>query len=109
MLVDGKQKIAHYLVLFVHQRLFISPLLFVSPEIAWKSPIRNYATIFYQILSTNSLGKGMKISLENLYVDKRIKRKGHAILRDYQYLLRYTYLVIWRLKRFLSSFVVQSS
>ena len=30
MLVDGKQKIA----LFVHQRLFISPMLFVSPEIA---------------------------------------------------------------------------
>ena len=32
--------------------------------------------IFYQILSTNSLGKGMKISLENLYVDKWIKGKG---------------------------------
>ena len=39
MLVDGKQKIAHELVLFVHQHLFISPLLFVSPEIAWKPPI----------------------------------------------------------------------
>ena len=39
MLVDGKQKIAHQLVLFVHQHLFISPLLFVSPEIAWKPPI----------------------------------------------------------------------
>ena len=46
--------------------------------------------IFYQILSTNSLRKDMKISLENLYVDKRIKRKGHAILRDYQYLLQCT-------------------
>ena len=34
MLVDGKQKIAHWLVLFVHQHLFISPLLFVSPETA---------------------------------------------------------------------------
>ena len=33
MLVDGKQKIAHFLVLFVYQHLFISPLLFVSPEI----------------------------------------------------------------------------
>ena len=39
MLVDGKQKIAHYLVLFVHQHLFMSPLLFVSPEISWKPPI----------------------------------------------------------------------
>ena len=39
MLVDSKQKIAHYLVVFVHQHLFISPLLFVSPEIAWKPPI----------------------------------------------------------------------
>ena len=39
MLVDGKQKIAHYLALFVHQHLFIPPLLFVSPEIAWKPPI----------------------------------------------------------------------
>jgi len=39
MLVDGKQKIAHQLVLFVHQHLFISPLLFVSPETAWKPPI----------------------------------------------------------------------
>ena len=39
MLVDGKQKIAHKLALIVHQRLFISPLLFVSPEIAWKPPI----------------------------------------------------------------------
>ena len=34
MLVDGKQKIAHYFVLFVHQHFFISPLLFVSPETA---------------------------------------------------------------------------
>ena len=40
MLVEGKQMIAHYLVLFVHQYLFISPLLFVSPETAWKLPIR---------------------------------------------------------------------
>ena len=39
MLVDGKQKLAYQLVLFVHQHLFISPLLFVSPEIAWKLPI----------------------------------------------------------------------
>ena len=39
MLVDGKQKTAHWLVLFVHQHLFIAPLLFVSPEIAWKPPI----------------------------------------------------------------------
>ena len=34
MLVDSKQKIAHWLVSFVHQHLFISPLLVVSPEIA---------------------------------------------------------------------------
>ena len=34
MLVDGKQKIAHWLALFIHQHLFISPLLFVSPGIA---------------------------------------------------------------------------
>ena len=38
MLVDGKQKIAHQLALSVHQHLFISLLLFVSPEIAWKPP-----------------------------------------------------------------------
>ena len=37
MLVDGKQKIAHF-ALFVHHHLFISPLLIVSPEIAWKPP-----------------------------------------------------------------------
>ena len=30
MLVDSKQKIAHQLVLFVHQHLFISPLFWVS-------------------------------------------------------------------------------
>ena len=35
-LVDAKQKIA----LFVHQHLFISPLLFVSPETARKPPIQ---------------------------------------------------------------------
>ena len=34
MLVDVKKKIAHELALFVHQYLFISPLLVVSPEIA---------------------------------------------------------------------------
>ena len=39
MLVDGKQKLAYQLVLFVHQHLFISPLLFVSPETAWRLPI----------------------------------------------------------------------
>ena len=39
MLVNGKQKITHQLVLFIHQHLLISPLLFVSPEIAWKPAI----------------------------------------------------------------------
>ena len=29
MLVDGKQKIAHYLALFVHQHLFISPYCYL--------------------------------------------------------------------------------
>ena len=42
MLVDGKQKVAHQLALFVHQHLFISPLVFVSPEIAWKPPISSF-------------------------------------------------------------------
>ena len=36
----------------------------------------------------------MKISLENLNVDKRIKGKGDAILRDYQYLLQYMHPMI---------------
>ena len=36
VLVDGKQQIAHQLAWVVHQHLFISPLLFVSQEIAWK-------------------------------------------------------------------------
>ena len=39
MLVDGKQKIAHKLVLFDQKNLFISPLLFVSPENEWKPPM----------------------------------------------------------------------
>ena len=39
MLVDGKQKIAHQLALFVHQHLFITPLLIVSPGDAGKPPI----------------------------------------------------------------------
>ena len=36
---DSEQKIAQKVVLFVHQHLFISPLLFVSAEIGWKPPI----------------------------------------------------------------------
>ena len=38
-LVDGKQKIAHKIVLFIHQHLFISSFLFVFPETAWKPPL----------------------------------------------------------------------
>ena len=61
MLVDSKQKIAHLLALFVHQHLFISPLLFVSPEIAWKLPIdcileQEYREILLQIYFTGGFG-----------------------------------------------------
>ena len=57
MLVDGKQKIAHQLVLFVHQHLFISPLLFVSPEIANKPPIelQSVFVILFFIMSIHQL------------------------------------------------------
>ena len=63
MLVDGKQKIAHQLALFVHQHLFISPLLFVSAEIAWKPPIqvKSFNTekmiLYMVVLKWNSLDK----------------------------------------------------
>ena len=39
MLVDENEKISHYLLLFVHQQLYIAPFLSVSLEIGCKPPI----------------------------------------------------------------------
>ena len=61
MLVDGKQKIAHQLVLFVHQHLFISLLLFVSSEIAWKPPI--YDWLLESQVEAEELNKSQSVGM----------------------------------------------
>ena len=42
MSVDEKQKISHWLLLFVHQQLHIAPLLSVSLEVGCKPPIHSH-------------------------------------------------------------------
>ena len=92
MLMDGKQKIAHYLVLFVHQHLLISPLLFVSPETA--PPIR-------KVWATGPPFKQHCLKLEGIIIPKKVKKSLLSLIH-----LNYFHKLTFRSREDLVNFLM---